>query len=264
MSKTIVGLFNSMSAAQQVRQTLIAGGYEANRISIVANDGDDVEETGATAGGTTAERAKATATGMGEKISNFFNGLSGGDEDAHTHYAHGVNQGGALLTVKAEDNDASEVAVLLKQYGARDIEGGDKSVRNDSTEMIEGQTAIPIIEEQMVVGKREVDRGGVRVYSHVVERAVEADVTLRNETVGVQRRVVDRPATAADFAAGNGSIEMRATGEEAVVGKSSRVVEEVMVGKQASEHVEAIHDTVRKTEVEVEQLTGKATGNNRS
>ena len=49
-------------------------------------------------------------------------------------------------------------------------------------------------------------------------------------------------------------IELTATGEEAVVGKTSRVVEEVLVGKDTSSHTEAIHDSVRKTEVEVEEI----------
>ena len=33
-----------------------------------------------------------------------------------------------------------------------------------------GETAIPIVEESLVVGEREVERGGVRVYSHIVKR----------------------------------------------------------------------------------------------
>jgi uncharacterized protein (TIGR02271 family) len=107
----------------------------------------------------------------------------------------------------------------------------------------------------MVVGKREVDRGGVRVYSHVVETATEADITLRNERVSVGHRTVDRPATAADFEAGDASIGMRDIGEEAVVGKGRRVIEEIMVGKLASEHVEVIHDSVRTTEVEQVPVT---------
>ena len=70
--------------------------------------------------------------------------------------------------------------------------------------------------------------------------------------------MVNRPATAADFAAGSGSvIELNATGEEAVVGKTSRVVEEVLVGKQSSEHTQVIHDSVRKTEVDIEQVPGE-------
>ena len=107
----------------------------------------------------------------------------------------------------------------------------------------------------MVVGKREVDRGGVRIYSHVTERPVEANVVLHEESINVERRPVNRAATAADFAAGSGpAIELRATGEEAVVGKTSRVVEEVLIGKQGSDRTEAVHDSVRKTEVDVEQL----------
>ena len=106
------------------------------------------------------------------------------------------------------------------------------------------------------MGKREVQRGGVRVYSHVVEQPVTADVTLHEERIAIERRPVDRAATAADFTSGSAAIELTATGEEAVVGKTSRVVEEVRVGKQGTDRTEAIHDTVRKTEVEVERVEG--------
>ena len=76
----------------------------------------------------------------------------------------------------------------------------------------------------------------------------------------VLRRPVSRAATAADFAVGSaGTIELNATGEEAVVGKTARVVEEVLVGKSSSERTEAIHDSVRRTEVEVEQVPGTTT-----
>jgi uncharacterized protein (TIGR02271 family) len=178
----------------------------------------------------------------------------------HNHYVSGVNQGGALLTVRAEDDEASSVAGLLHQYGAREIEdSSERSAVRGTVADVTGTTAIPVVEENLVVGKREVDRGGVRIYSHVVERPAEADVTLRDERINVARRAVDRPATAADFETGNGSFEVRASGEEAVVGKTSRVVEEVTVGKQATDHAETVRDTVRKTEVEVEQLPGEFT-----
>jgi len=259
MSKTIVGLFKDTTAAKEVKQILVNGGYTSDQVKIVANDHDDASLPS----GTSSSYEKGE--GIGEKVSNFFHGLSGGDEHAHNHYATGVNEGGALLTVKADDEDADEVAALLKQHGARDMEGtgqtstsasdrnfGDVSSRDGS-----GDTAVPIVEEQLVVGKRQVDRGGVRVYSHVVERPVEADVTLRDERINVQRRAVNRPATTADFEMGNRSaFELHAQGEEAVIGKNSRVVEELVVGKQATEHNRAIHETVRKTEVEVEQIPG--------
>lgn len=257
MSKTIVGLFKSTSEAQQVKQILVDGGYTSDQVKIVAHDHDE----GAASEGISTSYEKGE--GIGEKVSSFFHGLSGGDTDAHTHYASGVNEGGALLTVKADDEDAEEVMALLKQHGARDIEGSGQSATaadqrqfaGGSSEVVNGEMAIPIVEEQLVVGKRNVDRGGVRIYSHVVERPVEAEVTLRDEQINVQRRPVNRVATAADFEMGNRSaFELHATGEEAVIGKNSRVVEELVVGKQASSRDEAIHDTVRKTEVEVEQI----------
>lgn len=270
MSKTVVGLFKSTAAAQEVKQILSSGGYLPRDISIVTADHEDNQLPAS--GSTDLVGGRSEDYGIGHKIGSFFKHLTGGDEHAHEHYAAGVNAGGALLTVETEDEEAEQVAVLLKQHGARDIEGGapmgvDSEARAyaGTGQEVTGTTAIPIVEEQMVVGKREVDRGGVRVYSHVVERPVEADVTLRDERINVERRTVNRPATAADFDMGKGSdFELRATGEEAVVGKNSRVVEEVLVGKQASDHTEAIHDTVRKTEVEVEQLAGQGIDKARS
>ena len=70
----------------------------------------------------------------------------------------------------------------------------------------------------------------------------------------MERRPVDRAVIDTDLAFGDRSIELTETAEEAVISKSSHVVEEVLVSKQASEHVETIHDTVRKTEVEIEQV----------
>jgi uncharacterized protein (TIGR02271 family) len=115
--------------------------------------------------------------------------------------------------------------------------------------------AIPVVEERLKVGKREVQRGGVRVYSHVVETPVSENIGLREEHVNVERHKVDQPLSPSDTAAfREQEIEMRETAEEAVVEKSARVVEEVVVGKQVSERQQQIKDTVRHTEVQVEQL----------
>ncbi len=257
MAKTVVGLFSTLAQAEQVKQALASQGYE--KATVVANTTEETSHTDTTG-------SEYSGKGVGGKISHFFSSLSGGDDDAHNHYASGVNEGGALLAVTVEDSEAATIAATLKQHGARDIDG-NKQAADAGTPVyggagasaeLTGQTAIPIVEESLVVGKREVDRGGVRVYSHVVESPVAADVTLRDEFINVERRVVDRPATAADFTAGSGGVlELNATGEEAVVGKTSRVVEEVLVGKQASQHTETVKDSVRKTEVNVEQIPGE-------
>jgi uncharacterized protein (TIGR02271 family) len=111
-----------------------------------------------------------------------------------------------------------------------------------------------VVEEAVTVGKREVQRGRVRIHSRVVERPVEETVRLRDETVTVERRPVDRPATDADLAAGRDeTIEVTEVDEEVVVNKQARVVEEVVVRTDAQEHTETVRETVRRTEVEVDR-----------
>ena len=119
-----------------------------------------------------------------------------------------------------------------------------------------GQTAaIPVVEEEISIGKREVERGGVRVRTEVEERPVQEQINLREEHVRVERRPVDRPASEADIqrAAQSGTLEVREKAEEAVVQKNARVVEEVRIGKEATERTETVRDTVRRTDVEVEE-----------
>ena len=115
--------------------------------------------------------------------------------------------------------------------------------------------AIPVVEEELRVGKREVNRGGVRVYSHVTERPVEEDVQLREEHVRVQRNPVNRPASEADFQAfKEGTVELTETTEEPVISKQARVVEEVVVGKDVTDRTQTVRDSVRRTDVEVEEV----------
>jgi uncharacterized protein (TIGR02271 family) len=115
---------------------------------------------------------------------------------------------------------------------------------------------IPVVQEELVVGKRRVERGGVRVFSHIVERPVEEQVVLRKEHATVERHPVNRPISEADLDKLQGqTLEVFEMAEEAVVGKIARVVEEIHVGKETTERTQQVKDTVRKTEVDVEQVT---------
>jgi len=131
----------------------------------------------------------------------------------------------------------------------------DDTARRDTGE----ERSIPVIEEQLKVGKRQVQRGGVRIYQRVSEKPVNESVNLREEHVHVERHPVDQPASAADIdRLKDETIELRESAEEAVVSKSARVVEEVRVGKDVTERQEDINDTVRRTDVEIEQLGGES------
>jgi uncharacterized protein (TIGR02271 family) len=111
--------------------------------------------------------------------------------------------------------------------------------------------SIPVIEESLQVGKREVEKGGIRLRSRIVEEEVNKDVNLRDEKVRVERRPVDRAATEGDIREEN--IEMTETAEVPVVSKTARVVEEVSLDKEVEQRNETISDTVRKTEVDIEK-----------
>ena len=123
-----------------------------------------------------------------------------------------------------------------------------------------GAGVIPIIEEELAVGKRTVDQGGVRVFRRVVEIPVAESVNLREEHVVIDRKPVDRVATSADLSDANRTVELTETAEEVVLSKTAHVVEEVVIGKKSSDHIERIQDTVRRTEVDVEQLPAEQYG----
>ena len=80
-------------------------------------------------------------------------------------------------------------------------------------------------------------------------------VNLREEHATIDRRAVDRPATAADLK--EGFVEVQETAEEPVVAITARVVEEVIVGKESSNRTETVNDTVRGTDVEVKRVAGQ-------
>ncbi len=123
-----------------------------------------------------------------------------------------------------------------------------------------GTVAIPVIEEQMQVGKRAIQRGGARIFRHVTETPVEESVQLREEHVSVERRPVNEPATAADITAfKEGTIEVRETAEEPVVAKTARLVEEVEIGKEVTERTATVRETLRRTDVDVEPLAAQTT-----
>jgi uncharacterized protein (TIGR02271 family) len=202
------------------------------------------------------------------------------EESAHI-YAESVRRGNVLVAAQVEDMRVEEATRIMERPGLIDIEreaeswrasgwsrfdtgdgSTDRTIERQRTPTTRTNFAndvndetIEVVEEEMTVGKRAVETGGVRVSSHVREVPVEEEVHLRQEHVQVERRPVNRPATPADMNAfRDETIEVSETQEQAVIGKEARVVEEVHVRKDVEEHTEKVRDNVRRTEVEVEQL----------
>jgi len=210
-------------------------------------------------------------------------GLS--ETDAHL-YAEGLRRGGTMVTVRCDETRVDEAKSILNDHNPVDLEqrgsmykdegwtahdataqpyASDQMTtqrtnmtteRTDKTMTPTGdQMKFDVVEEELQVGKREVEKGGVRVRTYIHETPVEETVRLREEKVTVDRHPVDRPATEADLTAfKEGTMEMTERSEVPVVSKNARIVEEVVVGKEVTEREETVSDTVRRTDVEVEQM----------
>ena len=275
MSSVMVGMFDTQAAAQDARAKLLASGFAASAVTMTGDTGGDMS--------TASTRTTTTTTAEPEHegaISRFFHSIFGDDNEERDRYGNtyeeAIRRGHYGVSVSTVNDDEMERAEdILDACGAVDVDERSEQWRSegwsgatapsrtmspaaDTTGEAmtgEGTRTINVVEEDLKVGKRAVAKGGVRVFSRVVEVPVEETVHLREEHANVTRREVDRPATDADFAAfKEGSVEVREMSEEAVVSKDARVVGEVEVGKTVTEHDETVRDTVRKTEVDVENI----------
>lgn len=266
MGQTVIGIFDNKGEAQSAVAELTRSGLSRNNIDV--SDRTDAEVNSGIA--TDTHREEHT-----DSISDFFSNLFGGDDDDDNnrrHYSE-VGRRGSIVTVHAQSQEeATRAAAILDDHGAVDIDERASQYRSGTTTgtatgttgaattgtatgTTGADTVIPIIEENMQVGKRDVETGGVRVRSRIVERPVEEHLRLREEHVWVERSPVNRPATEADLANfKEGDIEMTEHAEVPIVNKEARVVEEINVGKEVEERDESIRGTVRKTDVDIEEI----------
>lgn len=138
---------------------------------------------------------------------------------------------------------------------AHQEQGHDRTAHAQHVQTSESQVRVPVVEEEIAVGKRAVETGGVRVQKEVTEQPVAETVHLHEERVTVERYPVDRPANEADFHAfDNQTVEIREISEEPVIEKRARVVEEIVVGKETTQRTAQISDTIRRTDVHIVPL----------
>jgi uncharacterized protein (TIGR02271 family) len=118
------------------------------------------------------------------------------------------------------------------------------------SETNEREEVIPLAEEQVEISKRRVDHA-TRIRRYVVETPVERQVTLRDETVEIERR---RPVENTSLGAGafeERTVEVHTSSEQPDVIKTANIAEEVVVHKTVTERPETVRETVRKEQVEV-------------
>lgn len=228
MSVTVVAMYDTPEKAQQVASEIVRTGITRDAINVLQADA-----------GESAVISALTRDGL--------------EEQEGTLYAREIGKGAAMVTVTAGDEEAEEVFEMMNRLGARDLE---ELAAENWQQSGEAHETVPVVEEQVSIGKRRVLRGGLRVTSVVRERPVEETVQLREEKVNVERQPVSRKLSPqeADEAFQQTSIEVTETGEEVVVNKEARVVEEVSLRKSAEEREETVHTTARRTDVKVERV----------
>ena len=254
MNRTIVGVFQDFADAQQVVKELVAQGVPRSEISVVASAetsarGDSTLSAVNLQSGGTLMASGSFGMALGGTSASL--GQFGLNADMARVYQDAVKSGKVLVAVQASEDRLTSFSDLMRRYRTADL----------STEfgaIGQGEVVLPVMQESLQVGKREVQRGGVHVHSFITETPVEESVRLREERVTVERHPANRPVTVEDAAAfKDGSFEVRQTAEEVVVAKEARVVEEVVINKQVSERTETVRDTVRRTDVVVEDLSGQ-------
>jgi uncharacterized protein (TIGR02271 family) len=166
----------------------------------------------------------------------------------------GVGTGGVVTGGESSAYGATAAGGGYAATGATRATTGQSATGQHATgEALHGEQRIQMAEERLRVGKRESHAGRVRVRSYVVETPVEEQVRLREEHVHVQRVPADRAATGSENLFQDRVIEAEESSEEAVVQKDVRVTGEVVVNKEATERTETVRDTVRRTEVDVDE-----------
>jgi uncharacterized protein (TIGR02271 family) len=256
MSDKIVAFYNSKELAHRVRDDLISAGYDRDDVRVFTPEGPsfwrDLKES-----------------------------FGFADEEDRYLYEEAARRGSIAVLVDLDDADApgAQTAVqILQRHSPLDLDVQAQQWRKQgwtgrsategttttatttqqrpaSQQLKQGEQVVPVVEEQIKIGKRAVQRaGGLRVYTKVTERPVEEQVELRQERATVERRPANRPLGADDRPFQERTVEVTERREEPVISKQARVVEEVVVGKKVEQQTQTVRDTLRRTDVEVEKL----------
>ena len=264
--QSVIATFDDPATAKAAVDSLIEDGFAAQSVHLQASA---VTSTSLDASGRTVPAGdKGFLAGVGSFFSHLFESDDTADADK---YAEAVKRGSSVVVVDAKDDDeVAKATDVMDEMGAVDVEeraqswkaqgwkGFDADAAYTDQDAAFANQSVPVVQEELKVGKRTVNVGGLRVIKRMSEKPVSEIVKLREEHATIERRPVDRAATEADFSNfKEGTFEVRETAEEAVVGKTARVVEEVTIGKAATERSETVSDTVRRTDVDVERIAGE-------
>jgi uncharacterized protein (TIGR02271 family) len=120
---------------------------------------------------------------------------------------------------------------------------------------------VPVLGEELKVGKRTVETGRVRVSKHVREEEQVVETPLIRESVDVERVAVNQMVEGPQAVRQEGDTTVIPVVEEVlVVEKRLMLKEEVRVTKRRAEVQEPVRAAVRREEVKIEHIRGDGAG----
>jgi uncharacterized protein (TIGR02271 family) len=161
--------------------------------------------------------------------------------------------------IDADEIDENTERTLYSHYGlsyserrssSMLAEGGPGMMGPEDEVETEREGMVTRHEEELHVGKRDVEAGRARLRKWVETEPEEVDVALRRETARVTREPVDRPAGGGEI--GEEEIDVPLRGEEAVVEKETVAKERVGLERDVETERETVGGEVRKEQIDVE------------
>ncbi len=262
----IVTVFDTAANANRAMDSLEKAGFSRSEMHTLTKDD-----------ATRINGEAATAL----KQPGFWQRLFGSDVveyEGHV-FSKAVDGGGTVLTLRADESDVPEAIKILHDSNAIDIEHRAASlglikpaveppvaaptpaksvaaaVAATPVAKVATDQVLRLAEEQLQVGKEQVEAGTTTVRRYVIEKPVEAQVTLHEEHADVVRRAVKDPNYVGDIDWGDSTVVVTETAERALIHKVPRIAEEVMIRRAGSDRVEQIRDTVRKQQADVSRST---------
>ena len=258
---TLVAVYSSRVDAENVRSRLIGLGIPDTDIRLSSANAEGA------AVGSESERGLSH-----ERHESFWDWLFGSDvsERDRSWYETNLREGRTALSVMVRDGAVHErAAEVMEAFNPIRMDEGTElgaaastvgraglspeatlSARTELTR--EGEQVIPVVKEELAVGKRASERH-YRIRTYVVETPIQEQVTLRDERVTVERRPASGTVTGDLDALREREFDVVERHEEPVIEKRVRPVEEVVVHREANERVETVRDTVRETKVDVDK-----------
>lgn len=194
MQQTLVAVFDNRSDAQKAMEELVACGYPREEVRL--SEGDPAGD---------ARRADADADADDRNfmsgIRHFFSDLFGTDRsESALMYSEAISRGNYVLTLTAASMpEVERAADIVERFGPIDIDEhaslwkdaqvprtgsgalqqsqpGSQQYAQQGTGQRAGTT--PVTQEESKAGKRQAERGGVRIYGRAVATPVGTEIEM--------------------------------------------------------------------------------------